>query len=234
MRRRPDGCANPLPMLGRDRDFLGAERPRYIGDTLPGKDALEDTAHNSGGFLVNDPFALVLFGRKIAIADAAGAAQPLFHSRLENGLDFPAGIGNIPLVYHIAEDGHNIKAVGGIQVIVGGDKPHMILVENALQQPHFDNITPDTALVFDNDRCHISRPDFFQHSVQPRTLESRSPHSIIGEVPDIRKAVLLGVVLQNTLLVFDGHAFPGSLIVMGKTLVQGGDFSFVRLFLHGV
>ena len=38
-------------MLGRDRDFLGAERPRYIGDTLPGKDALEDTAHNSGGFL---------------------------------------------------------------------------------------------------------------------------------------------------------------------------------------
>ena len=33
-----------------------------------------------------------------------------------------------------------------------------------------------------------------------RTLESRSPHSVIGEVPDIRKAVLLGVVLQNTLL----------------------------------
>ena len=47
---------------------------------------------------------------------------------------------------------------------------------------------------------HISCPDFFQHSVQPRTLESRSPHSVIGEVPDIRKAVLLGVVLQNTLL----------------------------------
>lgn len=32
----------------------------------------------------------------------------------------------------------------------------------------------------------------------------------------------------------DRHTFPGSLIVMGKTLVQGCDFSLVRLFLHGV
>ena len=40
----------------------------------------------------------------LAIADAAGAAQALFHSRLENGLDFPAGVGNIPLVYHISEN----------------------------------------------------------------------------------------------------------------------------------
>ena len=61
------------------------------------------------------PFALVLLGRKVAIADAAGAAQALFHSRLENGLDFPAGVGNIPLVYHISENGHYIKAVGGYQ-----------------------------------------------------------------------------------------------------------------------
>ena len=110
----------------------------------------------------------------------------------------------------------------------------MVLVKGALQKPHFDNITANPALVFDNDRSHISRPDFFQHSVQPRTLKSRSPHSVIGEVPDIRKAVLLGVVLQNPFLVFYRHAFPGSFIVMGKTLVQGCDFSLVRLFLHGV
>ena len=76
----------------------------------------------------------------------------------------------------------------------------MVLVKGALQKPRFDNITANPTLVFDNDRSHISRPDFFQHSVQPRTLESRSPHSVIGEVPDIRKAVLLGVVLQNALL----------------------------------
>ena len=221
-------------MLGRDRDFLGAECPCYAGDTLPGNNAVEDTAHNGGGFLVDYPFALVLLGRKVAIADAAGAAQALFHSRLENGLDFPAGVSNIPLVYHISENGHYIKAVGGIKVVICRNKAYMVLVKGALQKPHFDNITANPALVFDNDRSHISRPDFFQHSVQPRTLESRSPHSVIGEVPDIRKAVLLGVVLQNALLVFYRHAFPGSLIVMGKTLVQGCDFSLVRLFLHGV
>ena len=91
-------------MFGRDRDFLGAERLCDVGDALPGKDAVEDTAHNGGGFLVNYPLAFVLFGRKVAITDAAGTAQALFHSRLENGLDFPAGVRNIPLVYHISEN----------------------------------------------------------------------------------------------------------------------------------
>ena len=39
-------------MLGRDRDFLGAECPCYAGDTLPGNNAVEDTAHNGGFVLV--------------------------------------------------------------------------------------------------------------------------------------------------------------------------------------
>ena len=221
-------------MLGRDGDFLGAERPCYAGDTLPGNNAVEDTAHNGGGFLVNDPLALVLLGGKVAIADAAGAAQALFHSRLENGLDFPAGVGHIPLVYHIAEDRHNIKSVGGIKVVVRRDKPHMVLVKGALQKPHFDNITANPALVFDNDRRHIPGPDFVQHSVQPRTLERRSPHSIVGKVPDIGEAILCRIVLQNALLVFYRHTLSGSLIVMGQALIQGRNFLPVRLFFHGV
>ena len=44
----------------------------------PRNNTVEDTAHNGGGFLVDYPLALILLGRKVAIADAAGAAQALF------------------------------------------------------------------------------------------------------------------------------------------------------------
>ena len=127
--------------------------------------------------------------------NAAGAAQALFHSGLENGLYLPAGVGNVPLVYHVPENRHNIKAVGGIKVIIGGDKAHMVLVKGALQKPHFHNITPNTALVFYDNGSHISRPDFIKHGVQSRTLERRSPHSVVCEVPEIRKAIFAGIVL---------------------------------------
>jgi hypothetical protein len=40
--------------------------------------------------------------------------KPFSNSRFENGLDFAADVGHVPLVYHIAEDRHNIKAVGGV------------------------------------------------------------------------------------------------------------------------
>lgn len=62
-----------------------------------------------------------------------------------------------------------------------------------------------------------------------------------GKYGRIRKTVLqkhrYGLYLEfllNSQLGFYRHAFPGSFIVMGKTLVQGCDFSLVRLFLHGV
>ena len=176
-------------MLGRDRDFLGAECLCYAGYGFPGKDALEDTAHNGSGFFINHPFAFLLFGSAVAIADTARTAQALFHSGLENSLDFAAGVGNVPLVYHVTEDRHNIKAVGGVKVVICGDKTHMVLVKGALQKPHFNHVTPDSALVFDDNRCHVPRPDFVQHSVKPRTLERSSPDSVIGEMPDIGKSV---------------------------------------------
>ena len=83
-------------MVGRDRDFLGAECLCYAGYGFPGKDGLEDAAHNGGGFLVDHPLALVLFGGEIAIGDGPRTAQSLFHPGLENALDFSAGVGNVP------------------------------------------------------------------------------------------------------------------------------------------
>lgn len=83
-----------------------------------------------------------------------------YHSRFENGLDFAAGVGNVPLVYHITENRHNIKVVGGVKVVIGGDKAHVVLVKGTLQKPYFNHITPDSALVFDDNRCHVPRPDF--------------------------------------------------------------------------
>ncbi len=107
----------------------------------------------------------------LAIADAAGAAQALFHSRLENGLDFPAGVGNIPLVYHISENGHYIKAVGGIKVVICRNKAYMVLVKGALQKPHFDNITANPALVFDNDRTHFPGFNVCKHGLKTGPLK---------------------------------------------------------------
>ena len=64
---------------------------------------MEDTAHNSGGFLVNRPFAFYLFGGAVATADTIRTAQALFRSGLKNSFDFAAGVGNVPLLYHVAQ-----------------------------------------------------------------------------------------------------------------------------------
>ena len=96
---RPVGCADPFPIPGWDRGFLGAARPCYASDPLPAKNASEHSVPSGGSFLVDHPLALVLFGCKVAIADAVGTAQTLFHARLEYRLDFPAGAGSIlPLI----------------------------------------------------------------------------------------------------------------------------------------
>ena len=71
-----------------------------------------------------------------------------------------AYVGNVPLVYHVKENRHDIKVVNGIKVVIGGDKTHMVLVKGALQKPYFNHVTPDSALVFDDNRRHIPRPDF--------------------------------------------------------------------------
>ena len=49
-------------------------------------------------------------------------------------LDFAAGVGNVPLIYHVPEDGHNIKSIGGVQIVIGGDKADVVLIKGALQQ----------------------------------------------------------------------------------------------------
>ncbi len=43
------------------------------------------------------------------------------HPGFEYVSDLPAGVGNIPLVYHIPEDGHDVKSVGSVQVVIGGE-----------------------------------------------------------------------------------------------------------------
>ena len=106
-------------MLGRDRDFLDAECLCYTGYDFPGKDALEDTAHNGSGLCRQRTTRLSRQGNR-----------------------------------------HDIKVVNGIKVVIGGDKTHMVLVKGALQKPYFNHVTPDSALVFDDNRRHIPRPDF--------------------------------------------------------------------------
>ena len=195
--------------------MLGPQRPGNAVDALAVHDHLENAAHNGGGFLVNHPLALVLFGGEIAIGDSPRTAQALFHPGLENALDFAAGIGNVPLIYHVPEDGHNIKSVGCVQVVIGGDEADIVLVKGALEQADLHHVTAYSALVFDNDGSHIPGPYLVHHSVQSGPLEGRSPHSVIGEVADISEAIFSGVVLQDALLIFNGHALVRPPIVVG-------------------
>ena len=176
------------------------QRPSDAVDALAVHDHLEDAAHNGGGFLVNHPLALVLLGGEIAIGDSPRTAQALFHPGLENALDFAAGVGNVPLIYHVPEDGHNIKSVGGVQVVIGGDEADIVLVKGALEQADLHHVTAYSALVFDNDGSHIPGPYLVHHSVQSGPLEGRSPHSVIGKVADVSEAIFSGVVLQDAFL----------------------------------
>ena len=209
-----DRTADALPVFGGDGDLLGPQRPGDAVDALAVHDHLEDAAHNSGGFLVNHPLALVLLGGEVAIGNGPRTAQTFLHPGLENALDFAAGVGHIPFVYHVPENRHDVKAVGGVQVIIGGDEADVVLVKGALEQADLHHVTAYSALVFDNDSSYIPGPYLVHHSVQAGPLEGRSPHSVIGEVADISEAIFSGIVLQDAFLIFNGHALVRPPIVV--------------------
>ena len=99
-------------------------------------------------------------------------------------------------------------------LVIGGDKADVVLVKGAFEQADLHHVTAYSALVFDNDGSHISGPYLVHHSVQAGPLEGRSPHPVIGEVADISEAIFSGVVLQDALLIFYGHALVRPPIVV--------------------
>ena len=110
---------------------------------------------------------------------------------------------SLPLVYDVTKDGHDIKAVCRIKVVVCSDKAHVVLVKGALQKSDLDNITTDAALILDNDGGNITGSDFIQHCIQSGTLERSPSHPVIGEMDNACEAIFERIVFQDAFLVFD-------------------------------
>ena len=71
-------------------------------------------------------FKPVLFSTMVLYLNMSSCYKALQNN--ENAFDFAAGVGNVPLIYHVPEDGHNIKSVGGVQVVIGGNEADIVLV----------------------------------------------------------------------------------------------------------
>ena len=185
------GAPYPLPMLGRDRDFSRRGVPLLCWRYSPrqqrcGRYGAQRRRLSSS--ITHSP--LFSLGRKVAIADAAGAAQALFHSRLENGLDFPL----VSATYHSFITSRKMDIIS---------KP---LAVSRLSFAAIKRTWYSSKVRFKSPTSTTSRPILLWSLIMtvatfparisssiassPGRLKVVPPHSVIGEVPDIRKAVL--------------------------------------------
>ena len=67
----------------------------------------------------------------VAIRDRAAASHSVFHSGLEDCLDFVAGVLGVPLVHDVQERREVIVLRGStVHIVVDGDKPDALFREN--------------------------------------------------------------------------------------------------------
>jgi hypothetical protein len=72
------------------------------------------------------------------------------------------------------------------------------------EQTHFKHIPSKPRLVFDNNDCHLVGIHFFQHFIQPRTVEQSAADPVIHEKASVGESVFFCVFGEEFSLVCYG------------------------------
>ncbi len=91
--------------------------------------------------------------------------------------------------------------VGAVDAIVDGDKPDALVPEHDVSvKTHFQIVTPKAAHVLYDDAPDTSGLYLGNHGLEALALEGRATYSIVREVANVLKAILLSIPLQKFLL----------------------------------
>ena len=151
----------------------------------------------------------------IAIDGAVGGGLAGFPLDPNGGFLLAAQVTKIPFV-HDVEEGRKFVAVLVITVhaVGNGNKVDAVLPEEYLRvKTCLQVITTSPAHILDNDMGHLSGLDVRHQPFPCGTVKISAAPSVIGIVAAVGVASLLGIAFEVFLLIHDGVAITGIVIV---------------------
>ena len=164
----------------------------------------------------------------ISIRHRPTASKSFSHSRLENGTNLPARIFGVPFVDYVQKRGKLVLCrIVAVHIAVDCDKSDALLWKmNLSVKTNFQIVSSKTAHIFDDHRSDQSSINVTQHLMEAWAIEVGACVSVIRIMLDVGKAVLSGIVLQIFLLVLNGVALSGCLVIPRKPLIQSCNACF--------
>ena len=144
--------------------------------------------------------------------------------------DFSGLIAQIHFVQHV-EHRHklDVVAAGAVNMAVDSDKMNGFLLEvNLRVEARLQVVASDAAHVLDQHRVDFISFNIGKHPLPAGAVEIAAAPSVVRIVLAVGESMLIGVILQIELLVYDRVAFPVEVIVAGQALVQRRN----QIFLH--
>jgi len=205
--------------------FLG-QNIRDLVHTLAVNDHTEDTAYNSGCFLVDDPALFVLRVFQIPVDGMIAGVFALVALCPVDGADLLACITSVKIVHDIEKRREIILGlIGTVHAIVDGDETNAVLREGDLRiEAHTEIVTTHATEVFDQDNAHLTGFNVGNQAFPVWTLKIRTAPTVVRIDRYIRKIPFTGIAREHILLMNDGITVPGKVIVAAQAAIDGGDF----------
>ena len=205
--------------------FLG-QNIRDLVHTLAVNDHTEDTAYNSGCFLVDDPALLVLRIFQIPVDGMIAGVFALVALCPVDGADLLACITSVKIVHDIEKRREIILGlIGTVHAIVDGDETNAVLREGDLRiEAHTEIVTTHATEVFYKDNAHLTGFNVGNQAFPVWTLKIRTAPTVVRIDRYIRKIPFTGIAREHILLMNDGITVPGKIIVAAQAAIDGGDF----------
>ena len=200
-----------------DQHLLRCQHFRNGGGAVALTNQTEDFSDNLCGWLVHDEGLLIVRLSLVAIRDRAAASHSVFHSGLEDCLDFVAGVLGVPLVHDVQERREVIVLWGStVHIVVDGYEPNTLLREKDFcVVANLQVVSTKTTEILYHKGLHSSGFDFFQQGGKTGTIKVRAGIAVIIKVPDISQPMLTGIFFKIFLLVLDGVRFSSLFIISG-------------------
>ena len=155
----------------------------------------EDFPDNLCGRLVHDKGLFIARLPLVTIRDRAAASHSVFHSGLEDCLDFVAGVLGIPLVHDVQERREVIVLRGStVHIVVDGYEPNALFREKDFcVAANSQVISSKTTEILYDDGIYQALFHHVLHLDETRSVEGRPRKSVIREKLRVRKTIPLCV-----------------------------------------
>jgi len=93
-------------------------------------------------------------------------------------------------------------------------------------------VTPRPAHILDDHMGNLACLNICDELLPCRELEITAAPAVVGIVPTVGVASLLGIAFEIFFLIHDGIAISGIVIVAGQPLIESGNFAFSLFRAH--